>query len=696
MEGQISLFDTQEYNAGISPFEGGEARTVADDMLKCFKSELKGVEFKTVDDLFSGFNTLKAITFSYSLDFIDRVVKNFDYAEIVLGGDFMVRKDEGFNSVLEEVLTNAKQSVNSVKKHSALMELMAEDRLSFRTPRTVLDHRKMYILKADDGRTRVIKTSANMSGTAWNNSHMETYEYDDTAMCYEEYNYDFETIWSVSEDLPYSVVSSKRSDDLVEGNAILKGVKDKDKVTILRDVSGQDSIEMVKYAIDHEKLGGDYSVLLAGINGKTKDGMFELTPKIVNRIELNKRKEEQKRLQVSEVTRTYPALTFDYQGNRAFLDGEELDLSPADEDVRNDIDHVLQMFDNYRDFVTDSPDGVTELRRTHYKLMNAMFESPFHAVIRCTSRLRGRHADNLPLVILAASTDANCGKTFAITTILKMMTGRDLEGFNKEEMKVEEIRNAQVSGKGVPVFIDELDGRGYSNLKGIIKNPERCEKMQMEQQPVMVFASNDVLDPDDKDRKRILFLRFEGGLRTNIDQNAYKGKGIELRKGIGNALYREYLRRMIREVQGILEYLTNEKDIPAEWYPDLAAVSSKIITEILADYGYEVPEYMAPLTWYADYSANASFVSKKTLEEIRKMYKHNRKAFKIEGDTVIIEFGSDNNGSKMCRQWANTLPRETRAKMVSTRDLVQLVVNREELERLLDMKFGSFWENLFR
>jgi len=695
MDGQMSFFDLADNNPVFPVIEGRNRIISPDERLKCYRNELKDVEYKAVEDLFSGYNTLKAITFSYGLDFINRIVSHFDYAEIILGADYMVRKDGSFNNVMVEIFANAKHSADIIKKHGTLMNMMKEGRLVFRVPKFVLDHRKMYLLKADDGVFRVINTSANMSGQAWNNSHMENYTYDDTQLCYEEYERDFETAWSDSEELPFSVISSKKSDDLIEGNAILKSVKDKDQVTILKDRDDPFVLEAAKYTIDHEKYKEGYQAILSGINGKTKSGIYELTPKTINKIIMNKRKEDQKQLRIDEVTKAYPTLTFNYEESKAFLNEEEMNLRPSEEEIRNDIDLLLQMFDNYKDFITDSPDGVEELRRMHYKLLIAMFTSPFHAKIRCFAKLKGRHADTLPMVILASSSDANCGKTFAITTILKMMTGMDLEGFNKEEMKVDSIRNAQMSGKGVPVFIDELDSRGYSNLKNIIKNPERCEKLQMEEQPVMIFASNDVLEPDDKDRKRIVFLRFEGSLRTNMDQNAYKGIGLELKKSIGSGLYREYLRRMIAEVKKVLDYLTYEQDIPAEWYPDLMVVSSRILAEILTENGYGVPHFMVPLTWYADYSANASFVSRRTLDEIRKMYKHNRQSFKITKDTVIIECSGDNSGKRMCQQWANTLPKEAHAKMISTRDASQLIASKDELERLLGIKLGSFWENLF-
>ena len=80
-----------------------------------------------------------------------------------------------------------KEAGDAVKKREKLVNMMKDDRLVFRTPTFILDHRKLYILKSDDGRTRVITSSANMSYDAWNNSQIELYEYDDTEKAYDEY-----------------------------------------------------------------------------------------------------------------------------------------------------------------------------------------------------------------------------------------------------------------------------------------------------------------------------------------------------------------------------------------------------------------------------------------------------------------------------------------------------------------------------
>ena len=84
MDGQMSFFDLADNNPVFPVIEGRNRIIYPDERLKCYRNELKDVEYKTVEDLFSGYNTLKAITYSYGLDFIDRIVSHFDYAELIL------------------------------------------------------------------------------------------------------------------------------------------------------------------------------------------------------------------------------------------------------------------------------------------------------------------------------------------------------------------------------------------------------------------------------------------------------------------------------------------------------------------------------------------------------------------------------------------------------------------------------------
>lgn len=695
MDEQMNLFDMPAESGfrviqGSLGKENDKEKTKENDKLKCFKSELKDITSWSLEELFYGFNTIKAITFSYDIAFIEKIMDYFNYGEIILGADFLVQKDTKLNEFLAEVYTNAYEAGQAVRKHNRLSQMVSEGSLIFHTPTFVMDHRKIYMLQADDGRTRVIKTSANMSGRAWNGSQMEFYDFDDSRYCYDEYAKDFETAWLNSEEVPMSVISSKKADDLVEGNAILKGVKETGRTIVLQQPEDTVSFDKIKYAIDHAAIKEKYKEVLDGLNTKGKKGFFEIVPKTIEKIEHNQRKMMQKKMKVNHKTENYPSMSFDFYNMEAAMNDLPLNLHPSEEEVRSDIDKLFGIFDNFDSFVGDTK----ALKETHFKLLNAIFSSPFNAKLRCTALVRGIGTSSLPLFLLAASHTANSGKTFMVRTALKMMTGKDLPELRAGDCKKDDIRNMQVGCKCVPVFIDEFDNTHQSRIKDIIINPERCEENQLEEQPMLVFASNAVTEADEIMRKRMVFLRFNAALPSTVDQSAYKSRGNAIIKKLGNGFYREYLRRIISKVADQLDYMVHAKDIPDEYYPDMMAVSSDVILSIFEDYGYEIPFYARHLTWNDDYSVNAKFISDNAIEEIRGLYKRNKKAFTFTNDTVTIELGSDKDSVQKGKSWKNTLPPEMKAVFASNSDYGRITIDRKELEARLGMKLGGV--SLFR
>jgi hypothetical protein len=61
--------------------------------LTVFHARLLGREQTSWEELFDGFATLKAITFSSSLAFLVRLVPRFEDAEIVFGAESILSKD---------------------------------------------------------------------------------------------------------------------------------------------------------------------------------------------------------------------------------------------------------------------------------------------------------------------------------------------------------------------------------------------------------------------------------------------------------------------------------------------------------------------------------------------------------------------------------------------------------------------------
>lgn len=96
--GQLSLFDV------IDGGKHGEAENVNLIKIK-HKIMVDAAEFESIDEIFSGYSKLQVITFSYNWDFINKLLKYFEYVEIILGATCIVDKD----SKMPYIFANATQ-----------------------------------------------------------------------------------------------------------------------------------------------------------------------------------------------------------------------------------------------------------------------------------------------------------------------------------------------------------------------------------------------------------------------------------------------------------------------------------------------------------------------------------------------------------------------------------------------------------
>lgn len=198
--GQLSLFDV------IDGGKHGEAENVNLIKIK-HKIMVDAAEFESIDEIFSGYSKLQVITFSYNWDFINKLLKYFEYVEIILGATCIVDKD----SKMPYIFANATQIQKAACKYKRVSNMIQSGKLIIKVSTTIVDHRKLYILTSDNGDSKVVDTTANMSRNAWNGSHMENYNYDDSELGYEDAIAEFDAAWSMAEEVPYFVYNDKNN-----------------------------------------------------------------------------------------------------------------------------------------------------------------------------------------------------------------------------------------------------------------------------------------------------------------------------------------------------------------------------------------------------------------------------------------------------------------------------------------------------
>lgn len=175
----LSLFDTSE---GIQ--EQIHAQPLAS--LDVVKMEFAGAETLSWQELFSGFDTLHAITYSSGIDFVYQLIDLFEKAEILFGCD------EVISFSLQEVMAYQCKMIERMRDTASKMKLdlvsrIEDGTLRFYVARSVLSHEKIYLLSNKDGRKRVIMGSANLSRSAFGGYQRENICYVDGDAAYDWY-----------------------------------------------------------------------------------------------------------------------------------------------------------------------------------------------------------------------------------------------------------------------------------------------------------------------------------------------------------------------------------------------------------------------------------------------------------------------------------------------------------------------------
>lgn len=209
-----------------------------------------------------------------------------------------------------------------------------------------------------------------------------------------------------------------------------------------------------------------------------------------------------------------------------------------------------------------------------------------------------------------------------------------------------------------------------------------------ENQPLTVFASNDVTAPKAELRKRMIYLTYEMHLPSTANRREYETLGKHIQHRMGTAFFRKYLSEMIPYVKREIEKIETGEGLSDTYSPELMRPSSETILRLIHKYGFEVPDYMTVLTWDDDYADNSRSTYQNALDEIKDLYYSQRKQFEVTEKFVTISMDKM-QGTKRCNTWYSALPNELLAKIIPDPTLAKIQFDRAELEKFLEIKFDS-------
>lgn len=645
------------------------------DKIAITKVHFISQETTTYHELFSGYNELRVITFSYGVSFVEKIMKLFDRGEVIIGYNKMINKNTADLFALQEYATNY------VCKNAYLQKRIQDDEFRFFVLSDLVSHQKIYLLKADDGRVRTIMGSANFTETAWTGEQIENVTVCDDPECYEVYAVRYETLKRFSTDeIAKDAKPIKEDCENADEFPIFKKVEAEHAV-VLHDSASEEEKEYVFHA---EKLDKEWEERLKEVKIKPdKDGKILVEIKHMKTLLNCIRKDNAKKRERQMIN---PQFIINYDEHSATYNQKQFDLNPLKDDVISDLKNLIEYMDGFSLFTKDT----TRLKTLYWKVLNYVFLSPFIAKLRYDGNRNGYQDRFFPMYMLIYG-DSDAGKTGFINLARQMMFQEKLNSLTQDFFSSKPMTALKADVKGCPILIDELTPTYWKYAKDIVKMDVNLIKEHLINHPTFILLSNDINNVAPELSKRIIVINLDN--RLDRTAAAYNGKKINtILKNVTNALYREYLRRMFMAVDQLVEEMqAHDEESKDDWIPDIFSISSQILLDIMQDFSVVIPEELHVFTWF-DYMGD-TVIGEKSTGIIIEEYEHNSKIFHVDlaKNSLEIDFScyDDNETKKKLRILHDELPASVECKIIGTKAVMKLDAIRKHSG--IDFKKRSFW-----
>mgnify|MGYP000430261892 FL=1 len=551
----------------------------AGELLDVVRMEFVEADTLRWQDLFSGFDTLRAITYSSAIGFVYQLADMFEDVEVIFGCEDVLSYS------LQEIMAYQCKLVDRMRETASkmkvdLMSRVEDNTLHFFVAREKLSHEKIYLLSASDGRKRVVMGSANMSYAAFGGRQRENICYIDGSSAYDWYLNSYNEFRDECTDQIFKETLAIADDgEHIEEIPIARTVRAK-KALMLETVEA--SKEDVRFALDVKGLAARFA---SSVPKPDKKGKTLLSPekiKIIRRqIVADKTKEK-------ELRSEYPQLEVFADEGTVKLNGDSMDLAPSGKEITQDVSLFLRYMGGYEKFHGD----VAGMQRRYFEFANWFFCSPFMGCMRDMAVHYNQNTLPYPVFGLVYG-QSKAGKTSFLETLLKMMIGQ------KTKISAPDFTRSSIEGlkrtvKGAPIIVDDLTNTRFNqHAIETIKNDDFGIADHLVHYPAVVISANeDVKAVAPEVIRRTVVCRVQAGLTNTEVMRSNVVRTVQ--REIGTAFYREYLRRMMEVVPDLLEEIKCDENESA---PDILAVSSAIIVSIIKDHTEEdLPAFVRELT----------------------------------------------------------------------------------------------------
>ena len=589
------LFDT----LGAPPSAAAEPRGPRPGQsIRVFDIAVQNVRESRWQDLFAGFSRLQALTFSASVPAILDVAALFEDVEITFGSERVLSREL---AALEQATTaTGYRFVDALADQKAFIERCVRPALSgrgshllarvldgslrFRLLREAPSHAKLYLL-AGDGRFRAIAGSANLSLQAFSGAQGETFFVADGEAAYRHF-LDFYTQNDASAD-PVAADLLVVADNAPETAPldVPAAPVPLEKVPCFRFLEAKGVIvESPRPPVMNElsasalreagALGAELQQLTLD---KNKSGATVISAKGFARAYRTHTAQP-----ISEKTDRVPEARIDLEAGIVTLDGRpwhRLGAPVPWPEVEADAALLAPYFAGFGQFYGDA----AGLQQSYWALLAWLYAAPVAPFLRSAAL---RH-DGSPLAypvhaVLYGRSDG--GKTMFSRVISRSMFGLEQMVRGKDFTTQRALGLRERLG-AIPLIVDDVNRDRFSQyVPDLVKFDHDSSSSYA---PILISTNRDVTAVTPDLRKRMVVCHIDGARPRGMSEAPARAALA----GIGTALYRTYLDRLVPELGGLLEALARDPHHP----PDLLLVSSTTLGGLLADALGAAPAWARPV-----------------------------------------------------------------------------------------------------
>lgn len=558
------------------------------------------------EELFDGFDRLYAITFSSGIEFVNKVINKFSYAEVVFGCEKIIANDI---AAIMSVQIDSVQRLAKSKSAGNLANRLDDGSLQLYVSRDTKSHEKIFILEsADHKRVRVITGSANMSASAFCGIQRENIVCFDDEAAFSHYKVLFETFKETcSDNVSYKAfVNTMNQEDYLKENIkevpVFQSIE-KQKLVFLEQAQPEDEVEY-EIVADVKKMQELVKPIMPKMPVQANRIVVAAEPMRV----FGKRYTEVRRV-AAEAVKQLPKLHIDYDAGTMTFNDENIDLNPNLSEVAKNIKSIQKFFSGMDYFYGD----VEQAKKDYFKYMTWYLATPFMAYLRYFASRNNYDTKLFPMYGVIYG-DSNGGKTTFIKFLVKLMCGETVKMNTTEDFTATRIDGLKRVCEGLPLNIDDLAKTQFQNhSERVIKNDEWGISDRLVNYPAVSITSNKITSLTKDLSKRAIICRI--GAKIDNERGAKNSKRVnESMSELTTAFYGEYVRRMLVCIDEMTTEM-RENANGKEYFPDIFHASSSVIADIFEACGIDLPDYVRIL-YYNDYMGDES-IGRAAIEKIK-------------------------------------------------------------------------------